>query len=77
MLFKFRPDRPRWVQVAEVIRDRIEAGDYGPGQPIPSEPAMVREFGIARTTARKATAWLREEGLIYTVPSLGSFVHGG
>jgi DNA-binding GntR family transcriptional regulator len=34
----------------------------------------VQEFGVARNTIRKATRALREEGLIVTVPQLGSFV---
>jgi GntR family transcriptional regulator len=71
---QWRPDRPRWLQLAEIIQARIDEGAYRPGQPIPSEPALVREFGIARTTVRKATKHLRSLGLIYTVRSLGSFV---
>ena len=34
----------------------------------------MQEFGIARNTARKSVAWLRGRGLVYTRPSLGSFV---
>jgi GntR family transcriptional regulator len=70
----FRPDIPRWVQVTDTLRARITTGVYRPGQVLPSEKQLVQEFGIARGTARRAIATLRDEGLIYTVPHLGSFV---
>ena len=72
-MFEFEPDRSRWQQVADVIRQRIQAGTYPPKHLV-SELSLVQEFGIARDTARKAVRALREEGLIYTVPHMGSFV---
>ncbi|MET8003968.1 winged helix-turn-helix domain-containing protein [Nonomuraea glycinis] len=71
-MIEFRKDRPVWRQVAEEMRRRIAAKK--PGDLIDSELSMVQEFGIARGTARKVIAYLREEGVIYTVPGLGSFV---
>lgn len=72
---EFNPvyDRPIWVQVVDVMRGRIERGVYPERTPIPSETALTQEFGIARGTARKVVARLRDEGLIYTVPQMGSF----
>lgn len=35
---------------------------------------MVHEYGIARTTARRAIALLKAEGLVYTLPGEGTFV---
>jgi GntR family transcriptional regulator len=72
-MIEWRRDLPRWRQVANVLRQRIAAGEYPPGWMI-TELAIVQEWGIARTTARKSIAWLREQGLIYTRASLGSFV---
>ncbi|MEW9548862.1 hypothetical protein [Nonomuraea sp. NPDC050783] len=48
--------------------------EFAADRPIPSETLLVGEFGIARGTARKIVAALRDEGLIYTVPQMGSFV---
>ncbi|MFC5818168.1 GntR family transcriptional regulator [Nonomuraea harbinensis] len=70
---EFEPDRPRWQQIADVLRARISTGEYPPKYLV-SEVRLVQEFGVARDTIRKATRQLREEGLIYTVPNLGSFV---
>lgn len=74
VMIDFRADQPVWMQVAGELRRRIAVGVYSPGQVIPSETQLVQEFGIARGTARKVVAKLRDEGLIYTVPQLGSFV---
>ncbi|WP_239513664.1 winged helix-turn-helix domain-containing protein [Streptosporangium sp. 'caverna'] len=60
--------------MADVLRKRIASGTYKRGYPVPAESAMQQEFEIARGTARKIIAKLRDEGLIYTVPGLGSFV---
>lgn len=70
----FAPDAPRWEQVAEVIRQRIADGTYLPRSRVPSVIQLQGEFGIAQATAQKTLRRLREEGAIYTVPGLGSFV---
>jgi GntR family transcriptional regulator len=73
-VIEFREDQPRWQQVARVIRERIAAGRYRPGTRVPSENDLMQEFGIARMTAHKVMRALREEGAVYTVRGMGSFV---
>ncbi|WP_239089436.1 GntR family transcriptional regulator [Sphaerimonospora thailandensis] len=70
---EFEPDRPRWQQIADILRTRIKDGTY-PTKYLVSEIRLVQEFGVARDTVRKSIRQLREEGLLYTVPALGSFV---
>jgi len=65
---------PRYRQIAAIIRERIESGELEPNRPIPSEVQIENEFGVARATARRAVALLRDEGLIVTVPGMGSYV---
>lgn len=65
---------PRYRQIAEILRGRIEAGELEPDRPIPSEAAVQQEFGVARETARKAVKLLRDEGYVITVPGLGTYV---
>jgi GntR family transcriptional regulator len=65
---------PVYEQVADALAARIASGELQPNKPIPSETAIVQEFGIARGTARRAVALLRERGLVYTVPMRGTYV---
>ena len=65
---------PPYRQIAAILRRRIESGQYPPDTRIPTESELVEAFEVARTTARRAIAALREEGLIYTVPQRGSYV---
>ena len=65
---------PRYRQIAGILRERIESGDLEPDRPIPSEAQIQQEFGVARETARKAVALLRDEGWVVTVPGLGTYV---
>ncbi|MFD1659995.1 GntR family transcriptional regulator [Streptomyces caeni] len=73
-MIDFAPDVPRWRQVADVIRQRISDGTYPPRTRVLSVVQLQAEFGIATATGQKVHRALREEGLIYTEPGLGSFV---
>jgi len=70
----FTADVPRWRQLADLIKERIAAGLYQPRQPIPSEHALVQETGLSRSTVQKALRSLRDEGVVYSVQGLGTFV---
>lgn len=72
-MIDFDPTRPKWEQIASVLRARIESGTYADREKL-SEVKLEQEFGVARVTVRKATAALRKEGLIITTPGMGSFV---
>ena len=72
-VIEFDPTRPKWEQIAETLRTRITSGELPPRTLI-SEVQMEAEFQVARGTVRKATAALRDEGLIVTTPGMGSFV---
>jgi DNA-binding GntR family transcriptional regulator len=66
---------PVYVQVADILRTRIESGQLLPDRPVPSETQLQQEFGVARGTARKAIAVLRDQGLVITVMGRGSYVN--
>ena len=66
---------PVYMQVANILRARIESGELLPDRPVPSESQLQQEFGVARGTARKAIGVLREEGLVVTVMGRGSYVN--
>lgn len=45
-----------------------------PNTRIPTESELVETYEVARSTAQRAIAALREEGLVYTVPARGTYV---
>jgi len=65
---------PVYLQIAAILRDAIERGDYAPGRPIPSETQLMQEHGVARLTARKAVRVLVAEGLVEVVQGRGAYV---
>jgi len=64
---------PPYRQLAKILRERIRAGELPPGTRI-VESDLTEEFEVARNTARRALAVLRDDGLIFTVPTRGSYV---
>lgn len=63
-----------YVQLAGIIAARIERGDWEAGRPIASEARLVQEYGLARTTVRRAIALLAENNLVTVVPQRGTYV---
>lgn len=61
-------------QLAAIIRARIERGDWEPGRPIASEAALVQEYGLARSTVRRAIQALADDSVVFVVPQRGTFV---
>ena len=62
------------AQLAAMLRARIESGELAPNQPIPNESTLMRQYGVARETARKAVRALVAEGLAYVVQGRGACV---
>ena len=69
-----RGQEPPYRQIAAWLRARIEAGEFPPDIPLPSEKDLVEIFEVSRDTARRAVAVLRDEGLVVTVPQRGTYV---
>jgi len=70
------PNAPKlvYVQVADHITARIKSGELAPGARLAAERDLATEYGVAYDTIRRATALLRERGLIITIVGRGTFV---
>ncbi|WP_043631073.1 GntR family transcriptional regulator [Nonomuraea candida] len=67
---------PKYAQVMRTIQERIESGEYAPGDMLPSETQLVRELGVGRTTVVRALQTLAMQGWIEREHGRGSFVKG-
>ena len=65
---------PPYLQIAAILRGRIESGELAPGAAVPSVRTLQQEYGVAQTTARKAIRVLVDEGLAEIVTGCGTFV---
>jgi GntR family transcriptional regulator len=66
--------QPLHVAISEQLKEKIEAGDYEPGERLPSEFDLGVIFEVSRTTIRKAIANLIQQGLVTTQQGKGIFV---
>lgn len=67
------PTRTRVALIAEELRRGIEAGDFAPGERLPSESELTRRHSVSRTVVREAFAQLRSDGLIETRKGSGVY----
>lgn len=65
----------RYVQLAEVFRQRIHRGRWKPGGMLPSIEALMAEFSVARVTVRQAIKLLSNEGLVSPQRGKGTVVN--
>ncbi len=65
-------------RVSDVIADRLEAaikdGTLQPGDRLPTEAELARDFQVGRTSVREGLQKLRAHGLIESRKGLGAFV---
>lgn len=66
--------QPKHRAVSRHLRADIAAGRYGPGKRLPSEPALVKQFGVSRPTIARALLDLQTEGLIERRAGSGTYV---
>jgi DNA-binding GntR family transcriptional regulator len=60
--------------IAETLRERIRSGGLMPGEALPTQAVLMREFGASSLTVQKAMALLKQEGWAVARPGKGAFV---
>ena len=70
--------RPRTLALGlvEALGERIRDGRLAPGDKLPTEAAVMAEFGVSRTVVREAISKLQAGGLVETRHGIGTFVVG-
>ena len=74
MLQKKFTAQPLYVQLREALTRRIATGEWPPGEAIPNEIAIGREFGLSAGTVRKALDWMEQARLVSRQQGRGTFV---
>jgi GntR family transcriptional regulator len=65
---------PLYVQLADVLRQRIARGQWRAGDRLPSLDDLGRQFDLARVTVRQAVDVLAREGIVSPQQGRGTFV---
>ena len=66
--------RPTYLQVADVLRSEIKAGQLGPGERLPSVRDLATRFDVAAVTVQSALRVLRDEALVVARSTRGYYV---
>ncbi|OLB63893.1 MAG: GntR family transcriptional regulator [Actinobacteria bacterium 13_2_20CM_2_72_6] len=65
---------PKYLQIANYIRDQILRGDLRPGDEVPSERQIAADWDVARPTAARSLEALRQQGFVESRQGAGTFV---
>ncbi|WP_436640180.1 GntR family transcriptional regulator [Microbaculum sp. FT89] len=65
---------PLYVQVADLLRDRLEKGEWKDGDYLPSLERLMDEFAVSRVTMRYAIKKLSADGLLSAERGRGTVV---
>ncbi|MDI5933395.1 histidine utilization repressor [Halomonas sp. M4R5S39] len=66
--------RPSYERIKEYLLKEIERGGFVPGDRIPAENRLAKDFGVSRMTANKAIRDLVQRGLLIRRTGSGTFV---
>ncbi len=65
---------PKYSLISNEIIQKIESGELHPGDKIPSENELIKQYNISNTTARKCLLELEHKGWATRIKGKGTFV---
>ena len=74
MAWNFVNDRSIYLQLVDIIQNRIATGYYAPGSKLASVRDLASEAEVNPNTMQKALAELEREGVLYSQRTAGRFV---
>lgn len=66
---------PKYQQIVNWVRSRLESGDLNPGDKLTSENELCARFHLSRQTVRHAIGLLEEEGLVIRRRGSGTYIN--
>ena len=67
-------EKPKYCKLAEIIKKKINDGEYSLGEKILTEQKLMEKYGLSRDTVRKAINHLVKEKCLYKLQGSGTFV---
>jgi GntR family histidine utilization transcriptional repressor len=64
---------PPYARVKAFLKQELALGRWRPGEIMPSDAALVAQFGVSRMTVTRALRELQAEGLLERVQGIGTF----
>lgn len=64
--------KPKYEEIADILRERIKTTIYEPDTLLPNQTDLVEEFNVSRMTIKKAIGILAIEGLVYSQRGSGT-----
>ncbi|MET0333069.1 MAG: FadR/GntR family transcriptional regulator [Rhizobacter sp.] len=64
------------MDLVDALTERVRAGSLEVGAKLPTEAAIMDEFGVSRTVVREALSKLQASGVVQTRHGIGTFVVG-
>jgi DNA-binding FadR family transcriptional regulator len=74
MASKLEPRQSLSAQLVAELRELIANGTFAPGDKLPSENELIRQYEVSRTVVREAISGLRADGILVTRQGVGAFV---
>ncbi|MFI9269790.1 GntR family transcriptional regulator [Kitasatospora sp. NPDC052896] len=67
-------EQPPYLRIADALQRRIDSGEWSPGDRLPSQAVLAREFGVGDNVVRRAEALLILQGALEGRAGSGTFV---
>ncbi|MDR3560735.1 MAG: GntR family transcriptional regulator, partial [Negativicutes bacterium] len=67
---------PKYIQIADVFRQRIARGLWRIGDRLATNEVLAQEFNVSRITVRQAVDLLARDKLLQAKQGVGTFISG-
>jgi GntR family transcriptional regulator len=73
-LINFESHIPYYIQLMDILREKVQQKEWVPGDQIPSEQSLCDHYQVSRTVVRQALRELEHEGVICRKKGKGTFI---
>ena len=73
-LLLMKTGQPKYLEISKEIISKIESSELVPGDKVPSENELIKNYRISNTTARKSLLEIETRGWVRRIKGKGTFV---